>query len=452
MNRITRIRHALVAGLCAAGIATGAGLAARATDHVAHAGPSLPAVAPAAAGLPANQISDVAERVVESVVNISTTQNVQQGPFTFDPFWNDPDSPAFGQDGGRRAHSLGSGVIVSADGRILTNAHVVDKADEIRVTLPNGDEVTAEVIGADPRSDVAVLQLVAPRGGKLPALRPLPMGDSSKLRLGAVVLAVGNPFGVGQGVTMGIVSAVGRASVGIEEYEDFIQTDAAINPGNSGGALVDLEGNLVGINTAILSRSGGYQGIGFAIPTNMARPIMEALIKDGRVSRGYLGVQLTPLNQDTRDRFQLKAASGVVVAGVGADTPAARAGLKPGDVVTAIDGTPVRELGKLRNLVAMKGAGKVAELAIVRGGVDQRVAVTLGELPDQRRAVAAKDAQPQPNVRRFRIPRGAQPGQGQGQGDPDDDARNFFRGERIIINPDGTVERQQINPDGSVVK
>ena len=423
---LSRIRHALVAGLCAAGVATGAGLVARATDNVAHATPgSPPTMIAAPSGLPGStQISDVAERVVDSVVNISTTQQVDSGPYASDPFFNDPASPAFGGADPRRAQSLGSGVIVSADGRVLTNAHVVDKAAEIRVTLPDGLEVTAEVIGADPRSDIAVLKLIAPKGGKLPVLRPLPMADSSKLRLGAVVLAVGNPFGVGQGVTMGIVSAVGRASVGIEEYEDFIQTDAAINPGNSGGALVDLDGNLVGINTAILSRSGGYQGIGFAIPTNMARPIMDMLIKDGRVSRGYLGVQLAPLNQASKAHFRLTAATGVVVADVGDDTPAAKAGLKAGDVVTAIDGQPVRELGKLRNLVAMKGAGKTADLAIIRGGADRTLSVVLGELPDQR--AAAKAA---PQTRRIPIP-----------------DRGTVRGHReeILIHPDGTMERRTV--------
>jgi len=428
---LARIRHALVAGVAAAGLATGAGLVARATDHEASANPtgSAPtAVAPSATGLSGHQISDVAERVVDSVVNISTTQTVDDGPGMLDPFFSDPGSPRYGGADPRRAQSLGSGVIVSAGGRILTNAHVVDKAAEIRVTLPDGSEVTAEVIGSDPSSDVAVLQLIAPKGGKLPVLRPLPMADSSKLRLGAVVLAVGNPFGVGQGVTMGIVSAVGRASVGIEDYEDFIQTDAAINPGNSGGALVDLDGNLVGINTAILSRSGGYQGIGFAIPTNMARPIMDMLVKDGRVSRGYLGVQLAPLNQQTKDHFNLKATTGVVVAGVGDDTPASKAGLQAGDVVTAIDGLPVRELGKLRNQVAMKGAGHTAELAIVRGGAPTKVVVKLGELPD-RRAVAEADPPRTPQLRRQAPSRGGAPG-------------GSFHREEIIIHPDGRVERK----------
>ena len=376
MTRHTRIRRSIIAGVCAVGVAAGVGLVARTTSPgPAHA----QALAPGS-----TQISDVAERVVDSVVNVSTTQQVATGPFAADPFWNDPSSPFYGGDDPRKAQSLGSGVIVSSDGRVLTNAHVIDNAASIRVTLRDGVELDAKLIGSDPRSDVAVLQLIPAKGQKLPALKPITIGDSSKLRLGEVVLAVGNPFGVGQAVTMGIVSAVGRASVGIEQYEDFIQTDAAINPGNSGGALVDMNGNLIGINTAILSRTGGYQGIGFAIPTDMAKPIMDMLVKDGRVSRGYLGVGLAALDQQARAQLGIKAKTGVVVASVGADTPASKAGLVAGDVVTAIDGQSVREVGKLRNLVAVRGAGKVSKLDIVRGTATRTIEVTLGELPDQR--------------------------------------------------------------------
>ncbi len=376
MNRLTRIHRTIVLGACALGLAAGVGVVARTADpRVAHATPFAPG---------STDISDAAERVVDSVVNISTTQATTTGPFASDPFWNDPGSPFFGDGDPRKAQSLGSGVIVTSDGRVLTNAHVVNNAATIKVTLRDGVELDARLIGSDPRSDVAVLQLVPAQGSKLPALKPITIGDSSKLRLGEVVLAVGNPFGVGQAVTMGIVSAVGRASVGIEDYEDFIQTDAAINPGNSGGALVDLRGHLVGINTAILSRTGGYQGIGFAIPTDMAKPIMDMLVKDGRVSRGYLGVGLAALDQQARAQLGIKAKTGVVVASVGADTPASKAGLVAGDVVTAIDGQSVREVGKLRNLVAVRGAGKVSKLDIVRGTATRTIEVTLGELPDQR--------------------------------------------------------------------
>ena len=417
MTRHTRIRRSIIAGVCAVGVAAGVGLVARTTSPgPAHA----QALAPGS-----TQISDVAERVVDSVVNVSTTQQVATGPFAADPFWNDPSSPFYGGDDPRKAQSLGSGVIVSSDGRVLTNAHVIDNAASIRVTLRDGIELDAKLIGSDPRSDVAVLQLIPARGQKLPALKPITIGDSSKLRLGEVVLAVGNPFGVGQAVTMGIVSAVGRASVGIEQYEDFIQTDAAINPGNSGGALVDMNGNLIGINTAILSRTGGYQGIGFAIPTNMARPIMDMLVKDGRVSRGYLGVGLAPLDQAARDQFGIKAASGVVIGSVGRGTPAAKAGLAAGDLVTAIDGAAVREVGKLRNAVATRGAGKTVKLDVVRGGVAKTVSVTLSELPERQVA----QAQPQP---RITPPRqgGAMPPNAQ------------WRREEIIIHPDGRVERR----------
>jgi serine protease Do len=253
--------------------------------------PPAPAwAAPNAIALTDASIPDIAERVVDSVVNIQT-HSVQKGPASYDPFFTDEDSPFYGQQPSqKRQMSKGSGVIVSASGRILTNAHVVNGASEITVALHDGTELAAKVIGIDKKADLAVLQL---QGNNLPKLKPLAFGDSGALRLGEVVLAVGDPFGVGKSVTMGIVSAKGRSGMGIEDYEDFIQTDAAINPGNSGGALVNLKGELVGINTAIASPNGGYAGIGFAIPTNMARPIMEDLVKHGKVSRGYLGVSIT---------------------------------------------------------------------------------------------------------------------------------------------------------------
>src|SRR3954470_20850689 len=276
---MTPLRTLLAAAAVAGLIGAGAALHPGATP--AHAAPSA-----APSVLTDSSIPDVAERVFDSVVNISTSHVVEAGPAAFDPFFSDPFSPGFGDPGDRKAMSKGSGVIITASGRILTNAHVVKDADDIRVTLQDGNDYDAKVVGVDPKADLAVIQLK----GNVPALKPLTFGDSSSLRLGDVVLAVGDPFGVGKSVTMGIVSAKGRGGMGIEEYEDFIQTDAAINPGNSGGALVNLKGELVGINTAIASKSGGYAGIGFAIPTNMARPIMEMLIKDGRVVRGYLGV------------------------------------------------------------------------------------------------------------------------------------------------------------------
>ena len=268
---MTPLRNFLAAAAVVGLVGTGAALRSGTTP--AHATPSV---------LTDGSIPDVAERVVDSVVNISTSHAVEAGPVSFDPFFSDPFSPGFGDPGDRKAMSKGSGVIVTASGRILTNAHVVKDADDIKVTLHDGNDYDAKVVGVDPKGDLAVLQLK----GNMPALKPLTFGDSSALRLGEVVLAIGDPFGVGKSVTMGIVSAKGRGGMGIEEYEDFIQTDAAINPGNSGGALINSRGELVGINTAIASKSGGYAGIGFAIPTNMARPIMEQLIRDGKVSRG----------------------------------------------------------------------------------------------------------------------------------------------------------------------
>ncbi len=343
-------------------------------------------------------ISDVAERVVDSVVNISTSHVVETGPASFDPFFSDPFSPGWGDPGDRKAMSKGSGVIVTASGRILTNSHVVKGADSITVTLHDGNDYEAKVIGTDPKADLAVLQLKGPP----PNLRPLVFGDSATLRLGEVVLAIGDPFGVGKSVTMGIVSAKGRGGMGIEEYEDFIQTDAAINPGNSGGALVNLKGELVGINTAIASKSGGYAGIGFAIPTNMARPIMEQLIKDGKVSRGYLGVGIGTVTPLIAKELGLGAQRGVVVASMDPAGPGAKAGLAKGDVVVGLNGSEVRTDSVLRNTIAMIKPGTTVELQVVRkDGSKGTIKAKLGELPadnvvPQR---ALRKQQPQQNRR-----------------------------------------------------
>jgi serine protease Do len=275
--------------------------------------------------------------------------------------------------------SKGSGVIVSASGRILTNAHVVNGASEITVALHDGTELAAKVIGIDKKADLAVLQLE----GKLPTLKPLAFGDSGALRLGEVVLAVGDPFGVGKSVTMGIVSAKGRSGMGIEDYEDFIQTDAAINPGNSGGALVNLKGELVGINTAIASPTGGYAGIGFAIPTNMARPIMDDLVKNGKVSRGYLGVSITSSTPDLAKEYNLGAQRGAVVTDVQRGSPAAKAGLEEGDVITKINGAEIRTSDVFTRTVGSIKPGTVVELTVVtqKSGT-KTVKATLGELPE----------------------------------------------------------------------
>jgi len=324
-----------------------------------------------------SSIPDVAERVVDSVVNISVAQAVRGAPAASDPYYTDPDSPGYGTKP-RRQGSKGSGVVVTAGGRILTNAHVVSGADDILVTLHDGSDVSAKVVGIDAKADLAVIQLK----GKFPQLKPLSFGDSNALRLGEVVLAVGDPFGVGKSVTMGIVSAKGRGNMGIEEYEDFIQTDAAINPGNSGGALVNLKGELVGINTAIASKSGGYAGIGFAIPTNMVKPIMDMLVKDGKVVRGYLGVNIATITTQLAQERKLGSTRGALVADVQPQSPAAKAGLVEGDVITAINGTEIRTGDALRNTVAMIRPGTTIDLEVVATGGKKVIKAKLGELPD----------------------------------------------------------------------
>jgi len=276
--------------------------------------------------------------------------------------------------------------LVSKDGLVLTNNHVVGDADEIRVTLSDGREMEAKLVGTDPKSDVAVIRLQ----GKIGEIEPLPLGDSQALRLGETVLAIGNPFGLGHTVTMGIVSAKGRANVGITDYEDFIQTDAAINPGNSGGALVNARGELVGINTAIVSRTGGYQGIGFAIPSDMAKSIMQSLVTDGRVSRGWLGVGIQSLTPRLAAQLAVpNDTQGVLVSGIVHGTPAAKAGLEAGDVILEIDGDKTSSPGQLRNTIAMKGGGAEVRIKVIREGKSRSFAVKLGELEDKAQ-VAAK--------------------------------------------------------------
>jgi serine protease Do len=347
-------RHLLIAVALAAG-----------STSAAYAHPALPTD---------NSIADVAERVVESVVNISTEAEVPVDPF-FSGF--------FGMDDVQKMSGKGSGVIVTASGRILTNAHVINNAHRIKVMLHDGTEVAAKVIGKDTRADLAVLQLE----GKVPALKPIPWGDSNVLRLGEIVLAIGDGLGVGKSVSMGIVSAKGRG-LRLAEYEDFIQTDAAINPGNSGGALVNIRGELVGINTAIASRTGGYQGIGFAIPTNMAKPIMEALMKDGKVARGYLGVNIHTVSPQIAKRYGLGADKGVLIFGVAENGPAAKVGLVEGDVVTAINGKEVKTDDALRKMIGNAKPGATVELEVVhRNQKTSRIKAKLGELPSDDNAL-----------------------------------------------------------------
>jgi serine protease Do len=296
-----------------------------------------------------------------------------------------PDDPFFrqffgNQFGGQRKiitppeHGVGSGVIVTKDGYILTNNHVVDNADEVKVTLNDGTELTAKVVGKDPKSDLAVIKIAS---HDLPAIA---FADSGQCEVGDVVLAVGNPFAIGQSVTMGIISATGRATMGLD-YEDFIQTDAAINPGNSGGALVDAEGRLVGINTAIYSRSGGNQGIGFAIPTDLARGIMVSLIDHGRVTRGYLGVRIQNLTPALAKQFDLKNDQGALVGEVEPDGPAAKAGLKSGDVIVKYNGHTVTDSRHLKLEVAETAPGQRVAVEVLREGSTKTMEVNVKELP-----------------------------------------------------------------------
>lgn len=330
-------------------------------------------------------LADIAEKSMPGVVNISSTKTIRQRRTPYDlPFFNDPFfRQFFGEPSPeempreRRMQSLGSGVIISKDGLILTNNHVVADMDKILVTLSNREEYQAKVVGKDTKSDMAVLRLQ----GKPNNLHSLPFGDSHRMRVGDVVLAIGNPFGVGQTVTMGIVSAKGRANMGIVAYEDFIQTDAAINPGNSGGALVNMAGQLIGINTAILSRSGGYMGIGFAIPADMARPIMESLLKHGKVIRGWLGVAIQDLTPELAKAMGIKSTNGVLISDVTGGGPAAKAGMKRGDVVVKVDGTAIDSTGHLRNIVAARGPGATITIDLLRSGKPMTIKVKLGEMP-----------------------------------------------------------------------
>ncbi len=329
----------------------------------------------------------VVKKAAPSVVFVYTTKTVKHNFQDLQPFMPDDLFRRFFGDpnGGRgraprqfKERGLGSGVIVTKDGYILTNNHVVDGADEIKITLAgkNKTEYVAKVMGKDPRTDIAVLKIEAK---DLPSIT---LGDSDKLEVGDVVLAVGNPFGVGQTVTMGIVSATGRGGLGIEEYEDFIQTDAAINPGNSGGALVDTEGRLVGINTAILSRSGGNMGVGFAVPVNLARNIMDRLLKDGKVVRGFLGIKMGELTPDLAKEFKVPENSGVLVDDVIEKSAAADAGIKPGDIIVSVEGKPVKERRELKLMMGEMSPGSKVAVKVLRDGKEKNFTVNLKEMPE----------------------------------------------------------------------
>lgn len=366
--------------------------------------------------LPANTttarttFAPVVEKVSPSVVTIATSKldagnrnpylNELRKRFGIPADPDDEDAPKSKTPGKKRLTrvGLGSGVIVAADGYILTNNHVVDGADEIIVTIGKGKhEYKATKVGNDPATDIAVLKIDANN------LTPITFTDSSKIRVGDISIAIGNPFNLTQTVTMGIVSALGRS--GIERgmsaaaqdntrYEDFIQTDASINPGNSGGALVDVEGRLIGINTAIFSLSGGNQGIGFAVPSNLARTVLESLIKSGKVSRGFLGVALQPLDEELAKQFKIESTDGALIAEVTAKSPAEKAGLQSGDVVTEIGGKKVEGTRELQFMIASMAPGTKAELKVLRDGKNQNIVVELGERPGSKGLAVAEPPKP----------------------------------------------------------
>src|SRR5580692_2070489 len=338
----------------------------------------------------ATGFSAVIKPALPAVVNIRTSKMVKPQANQASPFFNDPMFRQFFGDqfGGGKPHAereqaLGSGVIVTPDGTILTNNHVIDGASDIKVYLSDKREFKAKLVGADPKTDIAVLKIEAS------GLPTLPLGDSSQLNVGDLIFAIGDPFGIGETATMGIVSATGRGQLGIEDYENFIQTDAAINPGNSGGAMIDIHGNLVGINTAILSHGGGMggeggnEGVGFAIPVSMAKPVMDQILNHGKVVRGYLGVHIQDLTPELARAFGLKDSGGVLIGDVSSGTPAAQAGLKKGDVILQVNGQPVNASNQLRVQISQFAPGTPVKLQIWRNGGKQDVSLKLAELNEK---------------------------------------------------------------------
>jgi serine protease Do/serine protease DegQ len=325
-------------------------------------------------------LSPMIKKVAPAVVNIATYSTLRQNP---NPLLNDPffrrffDVPPIPrqQPQQRRQQSAGSGVIVDADkGIVMTNYHVVKGADEVMVSLVDGRHFQAEILGSDPDLDIAILKIKAEK------LVELKLADSDKLEVGDFVVAIGNPFGLGQTVTTGIVSALGRTGLGIEGYENFIQTDASINPGNSGGALVNLRGELVGINTAIIAPAGGNVGIGFAIPINMAKASMQQILEHGEVRRGQIGIGIQDVSPELREAFDLdNGESGVLITHVSPNSPAEKAGLKAGDIIIAVDGEPTRSTGQLRSQIGMRSVGDKVKLTIIRDGKQKTIKVTVGE-------------------------------------------------------------------------
>ena len=325
-----------------------------------------PSSAPRGTG-PAGSFSSAAKIASAAVVSINTSKAAAKNPHAGDPWFK-----FFYGDQGRDEPQggLGSGVIISASGYILTNNHVIEGADEIEVVLADARKAKAKVIGTDPETDLAILKI------ELDKLPVIVLGNSDALLVGDPVLAIGNPFGVGQTVTGGIVSALGRSKLGINTFENFIQTDAAINPGNSGGALVDTAGALMGINTAIYSRSGGSMGIGFAIPVSTAKLVLESIVKDGQVTRGWIGVEPQELNAELMETFNVKTKEGVIITGVLQNGPAGQAGIKPGDVITAVNGKAVGNVTELLGAVAALKPGVAAPLSVQRSGKTSDISVT----------------------------------------------------------------------------
>jgi serine protease DegQ len=328
---------------------------------------------------PRESFAPAAQKVIPSVVNVFTQQKVRNPA---NPALQDPIFRYFFGDRldarPREVSNLGSGVIVSPNGYILTNQHVVEAADEIEVALANGQTVPAKVVGADPETDLAVLKIDA---NNLPAIT---FAQADSLKVGDWVLAIGNPFGVGQTVTAGIVSALGRTHLGINTFENFVQTDAAINPGNSGGALVDAAGNLVGVNSAIYSRTGGSQGIGFAIPVSIVRQVMEQIIKTGSVTRGWVGIEVQDMTPELAESFNLKNAEGALIAGVLKGGPADAGGIRPGDILVAVNGSKVSDSAALLNLIAELQPGEAARLTVARKQQSLDLKIKVGRRPIQR--------------------------------------------------------------------
>lgn len=317
-------------------------------------------------------------KAMPSVVNIFTTARISQDPhhaLKNDPLFRHFFGDEMEEEDEQPENSLGSGVIVSADGLILTNNHVISSADQIEVALSDGSKSSATVVGTDPDTDLAVLKIDRK---KLPAIT---FSNSDQMKVGDVVLAIGNPFGVGQTVTQGIISALGRNHLGINTFENFIQTDASINPGNSGGALIDVNGNLIGINSAIYSRNGGSMGIGFAIPVSIAKQVMEQITFNGSVTRGWIGIEAQDITPELAESFNLKTAAGSLIAGVLLDSPADKAGLRPGDILVAIDDKPVADSQSMLNIIAMLKPREKATLSIIRAGKKANITLIVGKRP-----------------------------------------------------------------------